>query len=736
MRSGYQNKVQAGPAQNFTPIQTGLLHRQCALCNTPGLVEDSERDTEKLTLQRSSADQAGTTTVPPIVPRDGHDFGRVSVHSTWPGMIQTKLKINKPGDLYEQEADRVAEQVMGMGKVQRQPDDEVVQTKPMITPLIQRLTEEEEEEEILQPKELPGQSPEVTPALSSRIQSLKGGGQALPESTRSYFEPRFGYDFSQVKVHVDTQAAEATQAVNARAFTVGNRVVFGEGQYMPGTKQGKGLLAHELAHVVQQSNGNIMINRQITSQCEQKNKTMDAQIPYGDKENTKKWVEAYVKKNLKHLDSLKQQLIWVVASYYKKIPLSRIICNVEMNAPILINEERRGNRIRAKVIDPQLLPSERLSPMKESDFLIFLSKMRRTITFVQGVNEATADPVSLPNIGMCNNAEMKQNENSCCTQDMMAEFKEHLGKARKYTIRAIDHLKGDELIFCNLKNNFGKQGTEANVRIITMRLNSALMELFLSRHSWKCRPRGSGHLGCVKKEKGTVGGRASSISTDITICVDEKSPFTDWVIILHEIMHRVGVSGKEIYKNESGYPGDNALYNADSYAQFVAEIGSRDWNPCKQFIFGLQGELGLTSTLNPVLAARIELTKEGPALRVLDYKFGVSILWMPHFGTIGGDPEILTRGFIGLDFGARLTLPPHRQSALVVDIAAGGGAYFPGGTFKPKFKPTISGSARWRLEGFEVGAGMQKIFNLAEKDEWVFLISIGSRQSKLLKRQR
>jgi len=132
MSTEMQTKVQASPAQNFTPVQTGLLQRKSALYNTPGLVEDSKQDKEKLTLQRSSADQTGTTTVP----RLGHDFSRVRVHSTGPGMIQAKLKINEPGDIYEQEADRVADAVM------RMPE-----------PGVQRDVEPEEEEEEEEEKE-------------------------------------------------------------------------------------------------------------------------------------------------------------------------------------------------------------------------------------------------------------------------------------------------------------------------------------------------------------------------------------------------------------------------------------------------------------------------------------------------------------------------------------------------------------------------------------------------------
>lgn len=263
MSTEMQTKVQASPAQNFTPVQTGILQRKCALCNIPGLVEDSKRDKEKLTFQSSSTGQAGTTTVP----RFGHDFSRVSVHSTVPGMIQTKLKINKPGDLYEQEADRVADVVMRMPEselgVQRQvnpeeeeeEEEEPIQAKPLSEesiPLVQRQVEPEEEE--LQTKATSSHLFEANPNLESKIQSLKGGGRPLSENDRAFFEPRFGHDFSQLRMHTDTRAAESARAVNARAYTMGQNVVFGEGQYAPGTSEGRRLMAHELTHVVQQGN--------------------------------------------------------------------------------------------------------------------------------------------------------------------------------------------------------------------------------------------------------------------------------------------------------------------------------------------------------------------------------------------------------------------------------------------------------------------------------------------------
>ena len=96
------------------------------------------------------------------------------------------------------------------------------------------------------------------PNKASDIQSivhevLHSSGEPLNSVIRNYFEPRFGHDFSQVQVHADTKAAASAQAENALAYTVGQDIVFGAGQYKPEASAGRSLLAHELAHVVQQS---------------------------------------------------------------------------------------------------------------------------------------------------------------------------------------------------------------------------------------------------------------------------------------------------------------------------------------------------------------------------------------------------------------------------------------------------------------------------------------------------
>ena len=91
-----------------------------------------------------------------------------------------------------------------------------------------------------------------SPARPSTLQGL-GPGRPLDPEARALLEPRFGRDLGAVRVHDDAEAAEAARAVEARAFTVGNDVVFSPGQYAPGTPAGQRLLAHELAHMVQPS---------------------------------------------------------------------------------------------------------------------------------------------------------------------------------------------------------------------------------------------------------------------------------------------------------------------------------------------------------------------------------------------------------------------------------------------------------------------------------------------------
>jgi hypothetical protein len=142
--------------------------------------------------------------------------------------------------------------------VQRQSleEEEEVQMKPAgDASFIQRQPSDEEEEDI----QMKGESGRVvnnnTRGLQHHIHSLKGGGQPLSQTERSYFEPRFGRSFEGIRIHTSATGADAARRLQAKAFTTGHDIVFGTGQYAPDTGQGKRLLTHELTHVVQQSDG-------------------------------------------------------------------------------------------------------------------------------------------------------------------------------------------------------------------------------------------------------------------------------------------------------------------------------------------------------------------------------------------------------------------------------------------------------------------------------------------------
>jgi hypothetical protein len=107
----------------------------------------------------------------------------------------------------------------------------------------------------LQARERAGETPTIAPHQAARIEMLRGNGQALAPSHRAFFEPRLGRDLSQVRVHTGAEAAGLAEDVRARAFTVGRDIVFGERQFQPESAGGRWLIAHELAHVMQQSEG-------------------------------------------------------------------------------------------------------------------------------------------------------------------------------------------------------------------------------------------------------------------------------------------------------------------------------------------------------------------------------------------------------------------------------------------------------------------------------------------------
>lgn len=165
--------------------------------------------------------------------------------------FQPKLTVNQPGDVYEQEADAMADKVMDM-----QNTDAGGGFFNPSPPGVQRKCQHcEEEEKNAQRKEDGSSTPKVTSNNESYINSLNGNGKPLSQNERSFFEPRMGYDLSNVRVHTGAGAEQSSKDINALAYTHGNNIVFGANQYQPGTDNGKRLMAHELTHTLQQQGG-------------------------------------------------------------------------------------------------------------------------------------------------------------------------------------------------------------------------------------------------------------------------------------------------------------------------------------------------------------------------------------------------------------------------------------------------------------------------------------------------
>jgi hypothetical protein len=159
--------------------------------------------------------------------------------------FQPKLTIGAPDDAFEMEADAVADKAMQMS------DGDQIKTK--ISPVdLQRKCSHCEEEEKVRRKDN-GNNSGGSEAPDIVNHAIRSSGQSLDNGTQSFMESRFGYNFSNVKIHTDALATKSAQSINALAYTSGNNIIFNEGQYSPGTERGKKLLAHELTHVVQQS---------------------------------------------------------------------------------------------------------------------------------------------------------------------------------------------------------------------------------------------------------------------------------------------------------------------------------------------------------------------------------------------------------------------------------------------------------------------------------------------------
>lgn len=224
-----------------------ILHRQRTIGN---------QAVQRLLCVNSDGREDRTLTIGS--PCFAHDFSRIPVHASGNACIKSKLRINVPGDKYEQEADRVADHVMRMHEEQLQHACPCGGGCPRCqTQQPGRGKESRKTGHLLD-----------SSAEGSMVQTLVNDvlyspGQPLDVPTRTFMERRLGHDFSQVRVHSDAKAVAAAQAIQARAFTFGRDIVFGAQEYRSGATRGKHLLAHEFAHVVQQTQSEPVVQREV-----------------------------------------------------------------------------------------------------------------------------------------------------------------------------------------------------------------------------------------------------------------------------------------------------------------------------------------------------------------------------------------------------------------------------------------------------------------------------------------
>lgn len=164
-----------------------------------------------------------------------------------PALLQARLAVGPPGDVYEQEAERVAERVVrGPERTGGAPGGEERTPPPP---------------EVLRRVSVPGGGgPAEAPPIVG--EALRQPGAPLDGATRAFMEPRLGVDLGGVRVHTGPLAERSAEAVGAQAYTVGRDIVFGAGHFSPASREGRRLLAHEVAHTIQQGSGGAAVQRQ------------------------------------------------------------------------------------------------------------------------------------------------------------------------------------------------------------------------------------------------------------------------------------------------------------------------------------------------------------------------------------------------------------------------------------------------------------------------------------------
>lgn len=323
-----------------------FLQRKCSRC-------EAEENIQKKPFPELIQAKDVKDAVPNPINFEAHENSSHS-HSA---AIQFKLKIGAPNDIYEQEADSVADKVVKLQESEvhssapaivqtkcaacEAEDKEAIQRKKLpsdpakisegigknaltqtplspseptstITPApktsvlrlpnandeeLQLKEEKEEELSEISMKSFGGDEPRAPESIENSLSQSKGAGSYLPNNIRAFMEQSIGADFSAVKIHNDSNAVQMSKNLNAQAFTHGNDIYFNSGKYNPASSEGTHLLAHELAHVVQQNQG---LQKKVIQRAPVDEPKKNSVIDYdkAKSDNLKSWYEQYKFYNL------------------------------------------------------------------------------------------------------------------------------------------------------------------------------------------------------------------------------------------------------------------------------------------------------------------------------------------------------------------------------------------------------------------------------------------------------
>ncbi len=322
---------------------------------------------------KNSADTSLDKTIKPSKPQFQGLSQELTTVAT-KSFIQPKLIIGNPSDRYEQEADRVA--------------SEVVQKihSPQLINQPEAIQRQEEDKEKIQSKlnEEAIYSSETTPDLESAIQSTRGSGEPLTDTIRKPMEQAFGADFSGVKLHTDLQSDHLNKSIQAKAFTTGNDIFFKQGAYSPSSRSGQQLLAHELTHVVQQT-GNNVHSQSESRQNENINVTkLQGITPMVQKVSEKEGLDA-AKEILKNNQKLRKQF-FISGNLPKKFSTPQINKIVEK---MILKLSSEGVHVEE---EDNIWVHEKIVDMKPEDFQLWLKAAMETSTSLLSPISITVKP--------------------------------------------------------------------------------------------------------------------------------------------------------------------------------------------------------------------------------------------------------------------------------------------------------------------------------------------------------